>query len=168
MADLLSQLNAELGPYANIAAVVGAVFSIGSFGAVILVRRVVRAAVKKQNTVLTTLRASSECRQLLVVLSGLRMSALASDWNAVLIRSYDARRSATELSLLTEGMASQSGVAAGVIAQLRILERTATAAVKTGVSPDLLRLVRIISNQEDAIQTISSFLERILREQNAQ
>jgi hypothetical protein len=167
MTDFLSSLNSAVAPYSNIAAVAGALFSLASFGGVVVVRQAVKAAVSRQNAVLTSLRASSECRQLLVTLSGLRMSALASDWGAVLIRSCDARRYATELPLLTEGMDSQSGIAASVITQLRTLERSATAAVKTGASPDILRVVRIISNQEDAVQSISSFLERTLREQNA-
>lgn len=145
---------------------IGALFSIGSLTGVLLVRHTVNQAVTKQTKMLTALRAASECRQLLVHLAGIRASAISSDWNGVMLRSSDARRSATELGLLTEEMGGQASVMAGVITQLRTLERSATRAVTKGVAADTLRIVRIISYQEDAVQSVSSFLERILRKHN--
>ena len=160
----IRELNDALAAYANIAAVIGALFSTASLVAVLFVRRAVNSAVTKQTKLMTTLRASSECRQLLVHLSGIRTLALSSDWNGVMLRSVDARRSATELALLTEGMGSQAGIVAGTITQLATLERQATRAITKNVIPDAERVVRIISKQEDTVQTVSSFLERMLRE----
>jgi hypothetical protein len=159
-------LNQALASYANVASVASVLFSLASFVGVLLVRHTVKTAVTRQGVVLTSLRASNECRQLLVILSGLRLSVLASDWNAVLIRAPDARRSAFDLSELTHGLESHSNVAAGVVTQMRTLERSATMAVRGTSSPDVLRVVNVISKQEDAVQSISSALERIVKQQH--
>lgn len=165
--DLIHTLNTSLQPYANIAAVIGAVFSIASLTGVVFVRLAVDAAVKRQTTLLTCLRASSECRHLAVLLSGIRMLAAIPDWNGVSLRCYDARRVATELSILTDEIESQPALLAGVITQLRTLERSVTASLKKGLPPDGLRVMRTVSNQEDTIAIISGHLERKMREYDA-